>query len=67
MNLKLNSLKEPTILVTKHEKVDSLSFDITIKDDDRVIKNGKYCVELLDASNKAIPGISPICDLSALD
>lgn len=65
--INLNSLKEPTILVTKHEKVDSLSFDITIKDDDRVIKNGKYCVELLDASNKAIPGISPICDLSALD
>lgn len=48
--INLKKLAEPTITVTKAEDVNSLNFKIKITDNDKVIKDGKYCVELLDKS-----------------
>ena len=60
-------LTTPTIDVTKTSGVNSLTFNITITDNDKVITNGTYCVELLDSSNKTITGIDPICNLKVTD
>lgn len=63
----LKTLKTPEISVTKNYGVNTLKFNINITDNDKVIKNGTYCVELLDSSAKEISGIDPICGLSALE
>lgn len=48
--ISLDPLKEPVISVKKQENENSLNFKINIKDEDKVIEDGKYCVELLDKS-----------------
>lgn len=63
----LERLEDPSYSVEKREEINSLTFNITITDNDRVIKDGKYCVVLLNSSQKSIAGIEPTCNLSALD
>ena len=63
----ITRLKDPTITVTPTSDVNSLSYKININDPDRVITDGKYCVELLTSTGASIPGKDRICNLSALE
>lgn len=65
--LNLTKLVDPVITVTKSEGINSLSFEVSIKDASRVIKDGKYCVELLNSAGKLIDSNSRKCGLSVVD
>lgn len=68
-------LVKPTYTIDRSSETTSLTFKVTIKDDDRVIVGtkdglndaGEYCVVLLNSAQKPINGISPSCGHSALE
>lgn len=64
--LNLTKLVEPKISVTKTEGVNNLKFNVTITDTSKVIKNGKYCVELLNSAGKLV-GNNRKCDIDLVD
>lgn len=70
----LNRLSDPTYSVKRVKAsgqtnygTNDLHFTVTVNDPNRVIKDGKYCVVLLDDIGLPISGISPKCGLSALE
>ena len=65
--LNLDKLKDPEIRVGITNGINDLRFNVNIKDDYKVIKDGKYCAVLLDNAGRNIPGIDPICGISALE
>lgn len=66
--ISLTELTEPVITATRTSyEINSLSFDVTINDKDKVIKNGTYCVELLNSANKPISGYPTKCGISVVD
>lgn len=65
--LNLTKLVDPVITVTKTEGINNLKFEVSIKDSSRVIKDGKYCVELLNSAGKLIDSSSRKCGLSVVD
>ena len=64
-DITLKKLEDPVYSITKTETTNSLTFKVTVKDTDRVIKDGKYCVVLLNSAQKPIAGINPTCGNSA--
>lgn len=64
----LSELTEPIIKASRVDyETDTLTFDVTINDKDKVIKNGTYCVELLNSANKPISGYPTKCGISVVD
>ena len=67
-DITLKKLQEPTYTVTRSATTNTLTFNVTISDTDKVIKEGKYCVELLDAGTNPLQGTQyKKCDLSVLE
>ena len=58
----LEKLSEPTYIVEKTEGVNELKFKVQIIDEDKVIKDSKYCIVLLNSSQQPIDGITPTCN-----
>ena len=64
----LTRLSDPEITANRASyEVDSLLFRVSIKDSSKVIKDGKYCVELLNSANKPIEGYPTKCGIDVVD
>lgn len=64
----LTRLSDPEITVNRSSyETNSLSFKVSIKDSSKVIKDGKYCVELLNSAGKQIDGYPAKCGISVID
>lgn len=67
-NISLPELKEPTFSANRvGYETSKLKFQVTVNDQDKVAKDGKYCVELLDIDQLSMSGYPVKCGLDIVD
>lgn len=67
-DISLPELRDPTFSANRvGYETTKLKFQVTVNDSDKVAKEGKYCVELLDIDQLSISGYPVQCGLDIVD